>query len=409
MEIIKESLNLWNYDIYLRWWYISTLKKFSDTKTVTVVMWQRRVGKSFVVLWFLKKYGLNIQNTFYLNKELDINNQIATNIDLNWLFHKYVKKYWDPKYIVVDEIQDIDEWERFIRWVYAKKKYKIIISGSNSKLLSWELATFLTWRYLCFEVYPFSYKECLDFKKVKHTKETFDDYLKYWWLPEILMQTNLLIKNNYLLSILQNLIYNDIVKRYKIWNENLLERLIKYLSDNIWSLVSTRNIEKFLKSERIKVSVSTICSYISYMENSFLIRKTDRYDIKWKQYLQYISKYYFNDIWLRNVFIWFNVNDIWKLLENIVFIHLLNLWYWVNVWVIWDNEIDFIATKWWEKKYIQVSYLIYDKKVKQREFWNLLKIKDAHEKIVISMDQIANWNIDGIKWINIENFLLEYK
>ena len=408
MDLIKQSLSILdNENIYIRRDYIDRLREYIETNNVIVVQWQRRVWKSFVILWLLKETKISNNKIFYLNKEIDEEDQIADTKQLSKLYKDFVSKYNEPTYIIVDEIQDIQDWEKFIRARYAEKKFKIIISWSNSKLLSWELSTYLTWRQLDFFVYPFSYKEFLDLKKYENNDNNFNEYLIYWWLPEWLFIENSMIRNNYIKWTLNTLLLKDIVKRYKIQDISVLEKTIKFLWDNVWSITSLTNITKYLKNEWFaKLSVNTLSAYIKYLENAFIIHTVSRYDLKWKKILEHKEKYYFTDIWIRNS-LWYNLkNDIGKLLENLVFLKLKEEWYDVYVWALYDREIDFVAKKNDDIVYIQVAYLMQNEETKKREFWNLYKINWWYQKMVISLDPIATWNSDGIKWINVKDFLL---
>lgn len=408
MELIKKSFEFLDYDIYLRSPYIKKIEEFSDTKNITIITGQRRVGKSFVVAGFLKKNKINIKNCFYLNKEFDINNDIKDSKDLNTLFETYKKEYKDPEYIIIDEIQDIKDWEFFVRGVYASKKYKIIITWSNSKLLSSELSTFLTGRFLSFEVFSFTYQEFLWFSKKKSGKESFAEYANFWGLPEVLLQKNDILKNHYLKSTIDTMIYQDIIKRYEVKNQALAEKILKFLAENIGNLTSLRNIEKYIMHEKLKVSVATISKYVKYFENAYLIKKADRIWLKWKEYFKFIGKYYFSDIGLRNILIWSDYSNISQILENIVYNHLAHLDYDIKIGTIWEKEIDFVAIKWKEKKYIQICYTLAEEKTRKREFGNLLEIDDNFEKIVISTDETGIFDYKWVKWMNIIDFLTNF-
>jgi uncharacterized protein len=408
MEIINKSFEFLDYDIYLRNPYIKKIEEFSDTKNITIITGQRRVGKSFVVAGFLKKHKINIKNCFYLNKEFDINNDIKDSKDLNTLFETYKKQHKEPEYIIIDEIQDIKDWEFFVRWVYASKKYKIIITWSNSKLLSSELSTFLTGRFLSFEVFSFTYQEFLWFLEKKKGKESFAEYANFWGLPEVLLQRNDILKTHYLKSTIDTMIYQDIIKRYEVKNQTLAEKILKFLAENIGNLTSLRNIEKYIMQEKLKVSVATISKYVKYFENAYLIKKADRIWLKWKEYFKFIGKYYFSDVGLRNILIGSDYSNISQILENIVYNYLSYLDYEIKIGTIWEKEIDFVATKWKEKKYIQVCYILAEEKTRKREFGNLLEIDDNFEKIVISTDETGNFDYKWVKWMNIIDFLTNF-
>lgn len=405
-DLYKRSISyLESKKIFIRETYIKKIKEYSETLNIVVLQWQRRVWKSYSLIWFLNKYNIDLDNVFYINKELDIDEEIKNQKDLNLLFEE-IKQKQDIEYIIIDEIQNIDSWEKFILWVYSEKKYKIIITWSNSKLLSSELSTLLTWRYLTLDIFPFNFPEFLEFKKKESNNESFREYITFWWMPEVLLLPDDNLKKNYLQNTLNSILLKDIVDRYWIKNIKLIDKILYFMQSEIWNIISITNIWNYIKNIfKKEVSLTTISNYIKYLTYPYIINEVLRYDIKWKKNLDYTAKYYFTDIWIRNIY-WFNfANDIWKVLENLVYIKLVSDWYNVKVWELSWKEIDFIAEKWWEKVYIQVCYLLSSEQVIKREFWNLLEIRDNYEKIVISMDN-SFWNTyNWVKNINILDFL----
>jgi predicted AAA+ superfamily ATPase len=375
---------------------------------IIIIEWQRRVWKSSFIISYLKEKNINLKEVFYFNKEKDKTELIKDNIDLDSFYNEFVKLNWKPKYIIIDEIQNIKGWEIFIRSYSADGEYKIIITGSNSKLLSGELATYLTWRYLPLNMYPLSYKEFLDFKWLEETDKNFLEYLTYGGMPEIVFVNEQNVKENYWSILVNDIILKDVVNRYDIRNVSLLMRLLAYLADNTGFLISITNITNYLKNQFWEeYSKTTIASYLKYFEIPYLINEVSRYDIKWKKILEYTSKYYWTDVWLRNSFGFIFWNDIWKVLENLVFIKLKQMGYNVYVWILNWTEVNFVWEKNGEIIYIQVCYLIATPEVIEREFWNLLKIKDNYRKIVLSMDKVF-WNTyQWIEHINIVEWLLK--
>ena len=405
-NIIQEQIDyIKNKEIYVRKDYLIRLESLIQTLNIVVIEWQRRVWKSSILISYIKANNISLDKIFYFNKELDVLDNIKNAWDLEILFEEFKKLYQDPEYIFIDEIQDIENWEKFIRKYNSYKKYKIIITWSNSKLLSWELSSYLTWRYLSMLVLSFNYKEFLDFKWFKKSKETFFQYLEFWWMPEILFIENYETKKNYIKNVISNIVLKDIVLRYNIRDIKLIEKLLNFLSDNVWSLVSITNISWYLKNQfKQEYSTKTIANYLKYLEFPYIINEVSRYDIKWKKILEYVWKYYFSDVWIKNSYSFIFAKDIWKILENLVYLKLLWEWYKIFVWENNWNEVDFVAEKNWEKIYIQVCYLLSWENVIKREFWNLLKIKDNYRKIVISMDE-SFWNTyDGVENINIIDF-----
>ncbi len=408
-KIILDNLDyIKNKKIYERKDYNEKLKNLLNTNNIVILEWQRRVWKSSIIISYLKGNNINLDTVFYINKELDLFDDIANIIQLEALFEEFKSSFWEPEYIIIDEVQDIENWEKFIRKYNSYKKYKIIITWSNSKLLSWELSSFLTWRYLTLQIFPFCYKEFLNFKNIQNSEESFLEYIEFWWMPEILFIENKETKRNYLKNVLSNIVLKDIVSRYNIRDIKLIEKILAFLWDNIWSLVSITNINSYLKNQfKKEYSTKTIANYLNYLEFPYIINEVQRYDVKWKKILEYVWKYYFSDVWIRNNFGFVFSHDIWKILENLVYLKLKKDWY--NVF-IWDNlwmEIDFIWEKLWEKVYIQVCYLLSNESTILREFWNLEKINDNYKKIVLTMDKTF-WNT--YKWIeskNIQDWLVD--
>lgn len=402
IDIIKKSKSLLELEIFKREKYLQEMDGLVNKKNILVISWQRRTGKSYIINNFLKFNNIDLNKVFYINKELDLNNEIKNHINLEKIFKEYEEKN-KVEYIIIDEIQDIDLWENFIREKQVYKKYYIIITGSNSKLLSSELSTYLTWRYVDLKVFPLTYFEYLKTKNLENNKINFLEYLEFWGLPEIVLENNKEFKKNYINNLKNSIILKDIVARYNIKNYSFFEKILQFISSNIWNITSLRKIEDYLKKDKIKISLSTISNYLKYLENTYLINNCEKFDLAWKKVLEYNSKYYFNDLGIRNS-IYYNFNfDIWKLLENFVFNILIRNWYNVYVWEKKWLEIDFIAEKNWTKKYFQVAYLISSKEVYNREFWNLKQIKDNFDKIVLSLDDVSFNDKDWIKHFNIMN------
>lgn len=389
--------------------YIEKIRPFIDKDIIKVLVGQRRVWKSYILLQLMEElkseYKISEDSIISINMEL---NEFTHIRDYNDLL-KYIKdrSLWKEKtYVFIDEIQDISEFEKALRDLQALWNYDIYISGSNAKLLSSEIATYLTWRYIQFEVYPLTYKEFLDFHNLSTWKDSFLSYMKVWGLPYLIqLWTDESITTEYVKSIFNTILFKDIVQRYQIRNTSFLEDLIRYLSDNIWNLTTPNNITKYLKSQKIEIWLNSVNEYIKYLCSVFLINKVQRQEIVGKKIFEINDKYYFSDIWIRNMLVWwYKSQDIWKILENIVFLHFKTLWYQVFVWKNDDKEIDFVVEKNWDKKYIQVAYLL-DEKTQKREFENLLAIPDNYEKFVLTLDEFAWWDWNWIKCYNIIDYL----
>lgn len=410
LDIITKSRSLFSQEIKPRKFYYDQLELYLETNQIVVIQWQRRVGKSSIALGYLKEKNSNLDRIFFINKELDVDNQIDTAKSLNKMFEAYVKVYGEPEYIIIDEVQDIQDRERFIRAMSAYKKYKIIITWSNSHLLSSELATYLTGRYLAFDVYPLWYDEYLLFTNQLNNRESFSLYSRYGWMPEMLKMNNPVSKVQYLESVKNTIFIKDIIKRFGIKDVWYLERVLAYISDIIGSEISLRNMHNASKEfgRWDEASLSKLSNYVQMLQVPYMIHKVWRYDIHGKKILDHNEKYYFNDIGLRNVIKVKEDDDKAKLLENIVFLHLKKCGYKVYVGNYNGKEIDFVAQKWQEIVYIQVARIITSEKTALREFENLLRIRDGFEKMVVSMDSQFMWKYHGIKQMQVLDFLTEF-
>lgn len=374
---------------------------------IKVLVWQRRVGKSYILFQIMdelkNKFSVKDNEICYINKELNQFDFIRNYQDLL----DYVKKDKNKKYIFIDEIQDIENFEKALRDLQAMWDYDIYISGSNAKLLSSEIATYLTWRYVEFEIFPLNYSEFLDFHNFENNQESFFKYVKFGGLPYLI---NLPLEEevvyDYLTSVYNTILLKDIVRRYSIRNVDFLDRLIVYLADNVWNLFTARNISQYLKSQKIDLNPNVILNYLNYITSVFLVNKVRRKDVVWKKIFEINDKFYFSDVGIRNAIVGgFKQLDIWKVLENIVFVHFKSLWYKVYVGKYKDKEIDFVVEKKGDIKYIQVAYLLADEKTIDREFWNLLAIPDNYEKIVLSADNFFGGDYKWIKHYNIWEYL----
>jgi predicted AAA+ superfamily ATPase len=275
--------------------------------------------------------------------------------------------------------------------------------------LSSELSTLLSGRYIEFPIYPFSFKEIIEFGMYSGTlEEQFQKYLQFGGLPGIyhfLPAENQTLQ--YISDIYNTILLKDIVKRFNIRNITTLQNVATFLLDNVGNLFSAKKITDYLKSQKINLAVDTLQNYASYLQNTFLIHKAARYDIKGKKILEISEKYYSNDLGVRHSVIGYRPNDIAALLENVVYIELKNRGLNVHVGKIDDKEIDFIATRREEKYYIQVFYMLSTKETQDREFLVFSKIMDHYPKILLTLDPMfKTGNINGVQCINIIDFLL---
>lgn len=391
--------------------YFAKIKPFVDQKLIKIFVGQRRVGKSYLLLQlieFVKENNPNA-NIIFIDKEKFEFDKIKDYVDLiNYCNTKINDK--QKNYLFIDEIQDIVDFEKALRHFYSMDKIDIYCTGSNANLLSGELAGALSGRYVEIKVYSLSYPEFLEFHHLENTKTSLDQYLRIGGLPYII---NLKPENEviyeYLKNIFTTIIYKDIIARYKIRNHSFLENLVKYLASNAGNLISAKKISDFLKSQNVKMSPQIVLDYLRYLQNAFLIYKVPRSNISGKKVFESNEKYYFEDIGLKNVLAGVSNFQINQILENVVYNHLLILGYDIHVGISGDKEIDFICTKHNKKKYFQVSYLLADNKAIEREFGNLSAIKDNYPKAVISLDEYAPDEINGIQHIHLRDFLTDFE
>ncbi|SFN23826.1 MULTISPECIES: ATP-binding protein [Bacteroides] len=389
--------------------YIDRIKPFMQKSVVKVLTGQRRVGKSFLLYQLIEEIlGEEPDaNIIYINLEDFAFSSLQTAEDL----HSYIISHSKEKaknYIFIDEIQDIPGFEKVIRSLLLNEDNDIYITGSNAKMLSGELATYLSGRYIEFKIYSLSYSEFLEFHGLTESETSYELYSRYGGLPYLL---NLPLEdetvNEYLKSVYSTIVFRDVVSRYKLRNTLFLEKLIQFLSENIGNLFSAKNISDYLKSQHTTISVNQIQSYTEYLNNAFLIHRVERYDLIGKRVFEIGEKYYFENMGIRNIVVGYRITDKAKILENLVYNHLLYKGYDIKVGYYGDKEIDFIGEKNGEKLYIQVALKIDSDKTAEREFGNLLKIQDNYPKIVVTKDTFSGNSYEGIRHCPIRQFLME--
>ena len=389
--------------------YIDRIKPFMQKSVIKVLTGQRRVGKSFLLYQLIEEILAEEPdaNIIYVNLEDFTFSSQQTAEDL----HPYIISHSKEKvknYIFIDEIQDIPGFEKVIRSLLLNEDNDIYITGSNAKMLSGELATYLSGRYIEFKIYSLSYSEFLEFHGLTESETSYELYSRYGGLPYLL---NLPLEdetvNEYLKSVYSTIVFRDVVSRYKLRNTLFLEKLIQFLSENIGNLFSAKNISDYLKSQHTTISVNQIQSYTEYLNNAFLIHRVERYDLIGKRVFEIGEKYYFENMGIRNIVIGYRITDKAKILENLVYNHLLYKGYDIKVGYYGDKEIDFIGEKNGEKLYIQVALKIDSDKTAEREFGNLLKIQDNYPKIVVTEDTFSGNSYEGIRHCSIRQFLME--
>lgn len=394
-----------------REYYVEKIMSFIDKPLIKVITGMRRTGKSSIMKLLIDnliKIGIPNNNIVYLNMESLNNEKFRDIYVLNEFIMKHKKSSSANLYLFIDEVQEIMSWEKLINSLLSEGNIDIIITGSNSKLLSGELSTYLTGRYVEFHIYPLSFLEFLRFRNIKEYSDSdFYDFIKYGGLPgihQIEFEFDFIIQ--YLSSVNDSIIFKDVVMRNNIRDSSLLEKLIIFIASNIGNIFSARSIADYLKKERRTLGIETIYNYIKYLETAFFINKVERYDILGKKFLETHEKYYLTDIGLRNAMLGFKENDINAYLENIVYLELRKRGYTVYIGKIDNYEIDFIADRNNEKIYIQVAYLLADENIREREYRPLYKINDNYPKYILTMDKMPETNTDGIIRRYFPDFLI---
>ena len=396
--------------------YIKKIVPFIDKDVIKVLTGIRRSGKSVMLKLLieeLKNRGINENQFIYINFEnLKYRNLKNYERLYDFILNKVDDKY-KSYYIFLDEIQEVEEWERCVNSLRVDEDFNfdIYITGSNAKLLSGELSTYLAGRYIEFVVYPFSFKEFFEIMKEKNKeidlKEAFQDYVKFGGMPFLHnLDYNFEASMQYLQDLYASIILKDITKRNNIRDTDLLERIINYVIMNIGNIFSATSISKFFKSENRKVATETILNYIKACEEAFLVYRVARNDLLGKKILNVNEKYYIADHGIREAIMENNQKNINQVLENIVYFEMLRRGYNIKIGKVDNFEVDFVCKKNDETIYIQVSYLLASEDTKEREFSVLENIKDNYPKYVLSMDEF-DMSRNGIKHVNLIEFLVK--
>jgi len=387
--------------------YLKKVRPFYKKQLIKVLTGQRRVGKSKILLQIQselkEKYPKG--NFIFIDKEKFEFDQIKNYKDLMLFVNNSSKN--GVNFLFIDEVQEIEEFEKALRSLLSTGNYDIYCTGSNAHIFSGNLATVLSGRQTEIKIHGLSYNEFLYFHNLKNTNESLNKYFKYGGLPYLIyLPDNENIIGEYLNNVITTVLYRDVIGRNNIRDIQFLNNLLKFIADNTGSLLSANNISKYLKSQKVSKSVSVIINYITFLVDANIITRSPRMDIQGLKIFETGEKYYFEDIGLRNILLGYRARDINKIIENIVYNHLIINEYKVFTGKSSDKEIDFIAMKNNEQIYIQVAYKLSDEKVIKREFGNLDEIKDHYPKYVISTDEFPiNTSYKGIKHIKLKDFL----
>jgi predicted AAA+ superfamily ATPase len=394
----------------LREQYLTKIRPFFESDLIKILIGIRRSGKSVLlkqIMSELLEKGINESHIIYLNFEDLKFSFIKNEMDLNKYIQEYIKnnmKY----YFIFDEIQNVNNFEKAINSFRATMNCSIFITGSNGKLLSGELATHLSGRYVSFKIMPFSFKEMCKIKGITKnlvTDKDFIEYLNYGGMPQrFLMQTETETKV-YLRDLYNSIVLRDIVQRSKIKNVEILNKIVEYMVLNTSQTFSAKSIFNYFESDNRKVSTETIYQYLEYITSSLIINKAVRYDIRGKKILTRSDKYYLSDLGLAKINNTGFKTELGALIENVIYNELIYRGYDVYVGKTKKGEIDFIAIDGDKRVYYQVAYLLANEKVIEREFGAYDSVKDSYPKYVLSMDKF-DFSRNGIKHLNIIDFLL---
>lgn len=391
--------------------YIDKIEKYLGKETIIVLVGQRRVGKSCILKMIRDdKKSDSGNNVIYIDKEKWQYDAIQTYQDLN----DYIEKHWDKdkhNYILIDEVQDIKEFERSVRSFRTEPNTDIVITGSNAKMLSNELSTLIGGRYKEIYIQSLSYNEFLEFHNLPDNDESLSLYIQYGGMPGLakigLEEDD---AREYQTDIYHTVLLKDVIMRNQIRNVPFLENLVRFLADNIGKLISANSIAKYMKSQGESITSTLVINYVSFLCEAYILHKVNRYDIHGKRIFENNDKFYFEDNGVRNAIAGgTREGDIEKVIENIIYQHLIRLGYQVYVGQLQAGEIDFVCTKpEGQRVYVQASYIIAEQATREREFGNLRSIKDNYPKYVISMTPLLTKNDDdGITHIHLRKFLRE--
>ncbi len=409
ISIIKDKIRIMS--AILRQSYLEKIERYLGKDTIIILTGQRRIGKSYILRLFRDKVNKDERaNIIFIDKEKHEFDDIKTYHDLN----AYIDARRDKtktNYILVDEIQDIEEFEKSVRSYYEEPDIELVITGSNSRMLSSDLSSIIGGRYKDIYIQALSYEEFMLFHQLADSDDTLAKYIQFGGLPGLMkMGLDEQDAREYQTDVYHTVLLKDVITRNKIRNVPFLENLVRFLADNAGKIISANSIAKYMKSQGESVTSTVIINYTKFLCDAYLLHKVNRYDIHGKKLFESNDKYYFEDNGLRNTLAGGSrEGDIEKVIENIIYNHLIRLGYEVTVGQLQAGEIDFVCKKpKGQKIYVQASYIIADEATREREFGNLRAIKDNYPKYVISMTPlVGRLDSDGITHLHLRRFLTE--
>lgn len=388
--------------------YLNRILPYVGKNLIKVLTGQRRVGKSYIlrsVAEYIRKSDPNA-NIITIDLEDFAFSHIT---DAQSLHDEVTSRVREgvKNYIFIDEVQEVEGFDKVIRSLNLNPANDLYITGSNSKMLSSEMASKLAGRRIEMQVHPLSYTEFLHFHQLTNSDAAMMEYLRFGGLPYLVNLPQRNTWSEYISGVTDSVVYRDIVSRHSLRNNDFLQRLLLFMADNIGQIFTAKRIADYLKSQRISSSVGGVLNYVGYVEEAFIINKSRRWDIEGKRFFEIGEKYFFEDLGIRNSIVGFRPHDLSGLMENVVFNHLQILGYEVKTGVIGkDKEIDFVAEKDGERLYVQVAMTIIDEATAEREFGNLASIPDNYEKIVVTYSDSFPNTFKGIKTMTLRQFLI---
>ena len=395
----------------LRQSYLDKIEHHLGKDTIIILTGQRRIGKSYILRLFKDKVSKEAgANVIFIDKEKHEFDDIKTYRDLNAYIDERRNKAM-KNYILVDEIQDIEEFEKSVRSYYEEPDVEIVVTGSNSKMLSRDLSTLIGGRYKEIYIQALSYEEFMLFHQLSDSDDSLAKYIQFGGLPGLVkMGLDEQDAREYQLDVYHTVLLKDVIMRNQIRNVPFLENLVRFLADNTGKIISANSIAKYMKSQGDRITSTVIINYTKFLCEAYLIHKVNRYDIHGKKLFESNDKFYFEDNGLRNTLAGGSrEGDVEKVIESIIYNHLVRLGYEVTVGQLQAGEIDFVCKKpEGQRVYVQASYIISDEVTRKREFGYLRAIKDNYPKYVISMTPlVGRQDSDGITHIHLRRFLTE--
>ncbi len=392
--------------------YLSKMERWLGKPLIKVLSGQRRTGKSYL-LRLIQEKAEKLPGSHHhirIDMENEANFHIRTADDLNDHVGARMRENQAERYFIyIDEIQEIKNFERVVRSLAAQEKVDLWITGSNADMLSGELATRLSGRYVDIPVYSLDFQEFCSFHNMPGDMTSLQRFLRFGGLPFLIhigLEDEIVYE--YLRNIIDTVVYKDVISRYQIRNVRFLNDLLTYSADTTGSLLSAKKISDYLKSQRVSVSVNVVLDYLSYLVSAQILYKVQRYDIRGRKHFEIGEKYYFQDTGIRNAITGYRISDISQIMENVVHHHLQSHGFEVLVGKDQQREIDFVARRKSETYYIQVCYTLAGPETIEREFGNLAAIPDNYPKIVVSMDESSPSTRDGIMHQSLLTFLTTF-